>query len=81
MNVDENTVIVAHGRMREYAFDHAFGTERIQSFDVSECRVITWIAGIDYDVTDCLPQALVDRWCEQLIELKAPCGAEEYANE
>lgn len=64
---DDHTQV--YGTMVEIddSFDHAFGTEKVTSYEIKDIHVIVFIGTFDYDVTRSLTESELDYFKTWLI--------------
>lgn len=71
LNYDENCLLIVEGHVEEDNFDHEFGVQRGNHFEITEFTVLVYIKGSEFDVTKAIPEGRLDvmkEWAQSEIE-------------
>ena len=65
---NDQTLIRATIKPVDDSYDHAFGTERVTDYEVTEINVLAYVMGFDCDVTNSLNKHQIEYCKEWVLE-------------
>lgn len=66
--LDDKILLCGEGEWIDASYDHEFGRSKLMDFRLTDVKVYTWIRGLQINITPCIPDKLLIRWKELLVD-------------